>query len=698
MKNFITVLCAILSPALLSAAENTKSGDTPTGNLWCGYALSEAGEKLKPSRALIATALYPTRYHHPLQGSKAGWRAATIASFDDANGRGFYSTMHVRDGLEPVGKSWATDAQLEQIHFDDSDDQPTTALAVAPFPLKGASGMPMADSFAFARVVAGRVVLHVPSNAWITYPLLKEAAKGERPNIQKFDYYAFDLPNLPSAARSVSLTACTSSRKGASDECLRVWVSTDEGIFTGDLPLTRDQFIESWRDFVQWKPVLQAQVAFFKAIDPDRFVWVSPDGTFRLIQRDSAKNTQVTLGTLDGYVIGFDAAASEEQVDVVALAHLSGDPAGVSSVLEWTSRNPHFVRSSLKLEEGQKPISVAVALAPIGQESDWEDWRESTGLTAGLLATKEDLTGLPFIRRLLITVRQGNEYFLAGAMKEKDALIWKSPRWYYIDRKKHPENELNLIKARFDTERLRERLGSLADFTHRLYVRYRELGFGQRYHDDPENYRGAYDAMIAAWYAKLSYIRDVRFIPSGVRAPLREEGFKGLAPELLVYQLLLWEDEEDIGRRGGLRLSQLSEENWEKRYQKRLDRTTGPVWMDTRQAVLKIEADLRAHVDQLGLEVVDDFDYKKLSPQGQTLFVIGRQYLQRPVAPLMRAFVAFARSEFAEEFSGADRDPFTGVAFWKSLHAFLKAQDPLYDVYTTDDLLEFFGFEAEGSN
>jgi hypothetical protein len=501
---------------------------------------------------------------------------------------------------------------------------------------------------------------------------------------QDRDHYGFALPSSPNG-RFIAVAMIETTPGN-----LRLYGLTDQQLFSMDVNLL-DAGEFSWSN-AEWKKQLDRPGArFVRAISRDYYLVADESGNVEFYRDGNHLRTERVPGSWLSSISAYSVpgASGVPSIRFAALSYSEGT-APTPMVHLW--KDGQLTHVPLDFPAGEAPVALALTGMPLTAPQIWSGHRQKAVYESGYLSEWNVKDGE--VQRLLIMSRRGNNYLFRGVQGWNKELKLSAFPWYYIG-PNYSELEKHMIQAGFDFTLLREQIEPQTDIGTRgqkLATRLRDgYDFSSFEVNNPGDYKGSPESIIAAWRNRLGAIRDLRLSRSGVSRSISEEGIFERRDQLMVYELMNLEEKERRAEFEFEEVAPMSDQEWMDDFLDRLTNQTSPLVQSSRYHHQLIQRYYDETLSEKPWTETNQQNYDDLPEPIKPLYLISRQYLERPFKYLVSDYLRFSAEHGGRPAQQGDAPLFEQgqVPYWEMLANYLDSIDPLRAVVDTESLMRF---------
>jgi hypothetical protein len=510
------------------------------------------------------------------------------------------------------------------------------------------------------------------------------ASQIARQTRQARDHYGFALPSSPHG-KFIAVAMVETSVGN-----LRLYGLTEQQLFSMDVDLL-DSGAYSWSN-AEWKKQVDRKGArFVRAISKDYYLIADESGNVEFYRDGSHLRTERVpggwLSSISAYSV--PGVSGLPSIRFAALSY-STETTPTPMVHLW--KDGRLTHVPLDFPQGEAPVALAFTGMSLTAPQIWSAHRQKAVYESGYLSEWNVTDGE--VQRLLIMSRRGNNYLFRGVQGWNKELKLSAFPWYYIGQN-YSELEKHMIQAGFDFTALREVIEPQFDIGaqgQKLATRLRDgYDFVPFDPTNPADYTGSPESIIGAWRNRLGAIRDLRLPRSGVSRSITEEGIFERRDQLLVYELMNLEEKNRKGEFEFEELAPLSDREWMDDFLDRLTSQTSPLVQSSRYHHQQIQRYYDENLKEKSWMRTNQQNYDELPEPLKPLYLISREYLERPFKYLVSDYLRFS-TEHGGRPTQQDEVPLfepRQVPYWEMLANYLDSIDPLRAVTDTDSLIRF---------
>lgn len=511
------------------------------------------------------------------------------------------------------------------------------------------------------------------------------AAQIARQTRQDSDHYGFALPPAPEG-RFIAVAMVENSPGN-----LSIYGLTDQKLFSMDLNLL-DSGDFAWSN-AEWKQqVDRAGARFVRAFSKDYYLIADESGNVEIYREGERISTERVPGGWLSSISSYSVAGNWSSDRAIRFATLSYSNTSPPVPMVHLFKDGHLKHVPLEFPEGEAPVALALTGMKLTAPQMWTAHRNRAVYESGYLSewnvTDDE------VQRLLIMSRRGNNYLFRGVQGWNKELRLSAFPWYYIG-PNYSELEKHMIQAGFDFTALRSFIDPQTDIGaqgQKLATRLRDgYDFFPFDVEQPANYKGSPESIIGAWRDRLGAIRDLRLARSGVSRSITEEGIFERRDQLLVYELMNLEEKEKRSDFDFEEVAPMSDTEWMDDFLDRLTNQASPLVQSSRYHHQIIQRYYDEKLKDKAWADTNQQNYDELPPPLRPLYLISRQYLERPFKYLVSDYLRYSGEHGGQAAPEEVVEPFEllRVPYWLMLADYLDSIDPLRAVVDTETLIRF---------
>jgi|GEM_PF-5815106 len=499
------------------------------------------------------------------------------------------------------------------------------------------------------------------------------------------DHYGFALPHPPAGKfYAVSMVEIGESK-------VRVFGLTEQHLYSMDLDVSGNTELATSN--AEWKiQTHRTGARFVRALSQEQYLIADESGNVEFYSEGNLIRTVVIPGTWLSSISAY-AVPDASGLPSARFATLSYSKDEVPKPLVHLWKDGKLRHVPLDFPEGEAPVALAFTGMQLTAPQLWWEWRQKAVYESGYLSEWNQAEGE--VQRLILMSRKGNNYLFRGVQGwNKPQLKLSSFPWYFIG-PNNGELEKSMIQAGFNFPLLREQVDINTDMGasgQKLVTRLKDAyGFHPFDPLKPGEYKGEPNSVIRAWVSRLGALRDLRLASSGIAQSIVEEGIFEHRDQLLVYELMNFEERENTQDFEMEESVPLGDREWMELFLDRLTNQASPLVQSSRYNHNIIRRYYRKELMDLNWRQTALQDYNQLPEPVKPLYLVAQHYLDRPFKYVVKDYLSFSEANGGVAPAGTTPEIFEigRKPYWEMLANYLESVDPLRAVVNNDSLIYF---------